>query len=45
MRLATGLADVYRGWLVTAVTSASVVGCWYLVTWVRSRGERRAEAR
>ncbi|POX44198.1 hypothetical protein C3489_36865 [Streptomyces sp. Ru71] len=37
MRFATGLAGIYRGWSVTAVTSVLIVACWYLVSRVRSR--------
>ncbi|MDQ0767202.1 hypothetical protein [Streptomyces canus] len=44
MRFVTGLADIYRGWLSTAVTSALVVASWYLVPWLRSRRERKATA-
>ena len=44
MRFVTGLADIYRGWWNTAVTSASVVAFWYLVAWLRSRRERKATA-
>ncbi len=44
MRMVTGLADIYRGWLNTAVTSALVVASWYVVPWLRSRRERKATA-
>ncbi|MFB7114220.1 hypothetical protein [Streptomyces sp. NPDC056190] len=44
MRFVTGLTDIYRGWLATAVASAPVVASWYLVPWLRSRRERKAAA-
>jgi hypothetical protein len=44
MCFVTRFADIYRGWLNTAVTSASVVTVWYLGTWLRSRRERKAMA-
>lgn len=44
MRFVTGLAHIYRGWPTTAVTSALVVACWYLVSWLRSRREHSATA-
>jgi hypothetical protein len=42
MRFVTGFADIYRGWLATAETSALVVASWYLVPRLRSRKERKA---
>ncbi|MEU0213366.1 hypothetical protein ABZ235_29720 [Streptomyces canus] len=42
MRFVTGFADIYRGWLNTAVTSGSVVAVWFLGSWWRSRRERKA---
>lgn len=44
MRFVTDLTGTYRGWLTTAVTSASVVAAWSLFLWFRSRRERRATA-
>lgn len=44
MRFVTGLTGIYRGWLNTAGTSASVVAFWSLVSWLRSRRERKATA-
>ncbi|KUM84918.1 MULTISPECIES: hypothetical protein [Streptomyces] len=44
MRFVTGFAGIYRGWLNTAVTSASVVAVWFLGSWWRSRREREAVA-
>ena len=42
MRLVTGFAGIYQGWLNTAVTSASIVTVWFLGSWFRSRRERTA---
>ncbi|WP_329288437.1 hypothetical protein [Streptomyces pseudovenezuelae] len=44
MRFVTGFAGIYRGWVNTAVTSASVVAVWFLGSWWRSRKERKAVA-
>ncbi|MCX5397862.1 hypothetical protein [Streptomyces sp. NBC_00102] len=44
MRFVTDFAGIYRGWLATAVTSASVVTSWYLVSRLRSRRERNLAA-
>lgn len=41
MRFATDLTGDYRGWLTTAVTSASVVAAGTLFSWFRSRRERK----
>ncbi|MFF4056506.1 hypothetical protein ACFYZ8_38215 [Streptomyces sp. NPDC001668] len=35
MRFVTDFAGIYRGWVNTAVTSASVVAFWFLVAWRR----------
>jgi hypothetical protein len=45
MCVVTSLADIYTGWLLTAVMSVGLVAPWYWAPRRQARRERRAAVR